>query len=218
MNIFKLFLVLLFFFNFNVNLSAYKTDSKKEIKTLYKELNLSKKIKFTVFKAALKGFVKIKELKKRNILTIVDFSKPSTQERLFVIDLEHKKILIQSYVAHGQNSGENKAKHFSNKANSHQSSLGFYITAETYMGKHGYSLRLDGLEQGINDNARSRNIVIHKASYVSQSFIKQNGRLGRSWGCPALPEEKYKAIIDLIKEGSCLFIYAKNYSKKTNFI
>ena len=219
----------LFYLLFLISFSTLTNDilsqnsiiySKAETKKLYKQLNLDKRLKFNVFNTALSGFYKIKTIKKSTLLTIIDFSKPSTQERLFVIDLEHKNLLIQSYVAHGQNSGENKAKRFSNTEDSHQSSLGFYLTAETYTGKHGYSLRLDGIEKGINNNARLRNIVIHKASYVSKSFIKKNGRLGRSWGCPALPQEKNKEIINLIKEGSCLFIYAKDktYLKRSKFI
>jgi hypothetical protein len=113
-------------------------------------------------------------------------------------------------VAHGKNSGENIADSFSNDSKSLKSCLGFFLTAETYTGKHGYSLKLDGLEPGINDNARQRAIVIHGADYVSASFAQQHGRLGRSWGCPALPTDRSKEIIDKISQGSCLFIYGND--------
>jgi hypothetical protein len=131
----------------------------------------------------------------------------SNSKRLWVIDLATNTILFQSLVAHGRNTGEEFAKSFSNSAQSFKSSLGFYATGEIYSGKHGMSLRLDGLEKGINDNARSRGVVVHGANYVSNSFIKNNKRLGRSQGCPALPEELSKEIINVIKDKSCLFIY-----------
>lgn len=145
---------------------------------------------------------------KPNILTIIDFSKPSTEERLFVVDLKELKILTQSLVAHGRNTGENWAKNFSNVSGSYESSLGFYKTAETYYGSKGFSMRLDGLEKNINCQARSRAIVVHAADYVSAGFAKAHGRLGRSQGCPALPKELNEKIIQQITGGSLLFIYA----------
>ena len=146
----------------------------------------------------------------KKVLTLIDFSKPSTEERLFIIDVENRKLLFQTFVAHGKNSGVNIATRFSNRSGSLKSSLGFFITAETYYGKHGYSLRLDGMEKGINDNARKRAIVVHGAKYVSDDFIRKYNRLGRSWGCPAVSDDLSKEIIDLIKDGSCLFIYANS--------
>ena len=131
----------------------------------------------------------------------------SKKQRLWVIDLKNNIILFQSLVAHGRNSGNEFAGKFSNNPQSYQSSLGFYATGETYYGKHGYSLRLDGLEKEINNNARKRAIVIHGADYVSENFIKQNGRLGRSLGCPSLPMNISKEIIDTIKNKSGLFVY-----------
>ncbi|WP_298648859.1 murein L,D-transpeptidase catalytic domain family protein, partial [uncultured Proteiniphilum sp.] len=128
--------------------------------------------------------------------------------RMYVLDMAKKEILFVSYVSHGRNSGENYATSFSNRDGSHQSSLGFYRTASTYKGGNGYSLQLDGLEKGINDKARQRAIVIHGADYCSENVIRSTGRLGRSFGCPALPRELTKPIIDTIKEGSLLFIYA----------
>lgn len=164
-------------------------------------------------KYALSGYAALNEagkITKQNIITIVDFSKPSTEERLFVINLKTKKVIAKSLCAHGRNSGEIWAEKFSNSSESYQSSLGFYIANETYDGKNGFSLKLDGQEAGINDNARDRGVVIHAADYVSKDFIANNGKLGRSQGCPALPIEKNEKIISLIRGGTCLFIYHPN--------
>lgn len=164
---------------------------------------------FKSFSEALKGFYLLKEkgIIQKDILTLIDFSLSSNVKRLWVIDLGSNKILFHSLVAHGKNTGEEMASAFSNANSSNKSSLGFYVTGEVYQGKHGLSLRLDGLEKGVNNNARERAIVIHGADYVSESFIKGNKRLGRSLGCPALPLELTDAIIDEIKDKSCLFIY-----------
>ncbi|WP_310595389.1 murein L,D-transpeptidase catalytic domain family protein [Flavobacterium sp.] len=165
--------------------------------------------KLESFTQALKGFYKLKErgVIKKDILTLIDFSLSSNMKRLWVIDLASKTILYQSLVAHGRNTGEEFANSFSNAAQSFKSSLGFYATGEVYNGKHGLSLRLDGLEKGINDNARNRGVVMHAADYVSNSFVKNNRRLGRSQGCPAIPVGLSKDIIGAIKDKSCLFIY-----------
>lgn len=164
---------------------------------------------FKIFTQALKGFYLLKEkgLIQKNILTVIDFSMSSNKERLWVIDLDTNTIMFNSLVAHGRNSGDEYAAEFSNRPESFKSSLGFYSTAEIYNGKHGMSLRLDGLEKGLNDNARERAVVIHGADYVSTSFIRNNKRLGRSLGCPALPVELTSKIIQMIKDKSCLFIY-----------
>ena len=161
------------------------------------------------FTEALTGFYKMKEkgLVQKDILTIIDFSLSSNVKRLWVIDLATNTVLFQSLVAHGRNTGDEFATSFSNQDSSNKSSLGFYATAEVYNGKHGQSLKLDGLEKGINDHARQRGIVIHAANYVSESFINKNKRLGRSQGCPALPEDISAEIIQLIKNKSLLFIY-----------
>jgi hypothetical protein len=190
-----------------LNGSDSRDGKSSEIQLLYKECGLKDILSFNVFDLAVTGLRKINGIQNSKIITIIDFSKPSTSERFFVIDLENKKLLYSTLVAHGKNSGENYAKSFSNESESLKSCLGFFITNETYNGDNGYSLMLDGLEPGINDNARNRSIVIHGAAYVSEAFIKENGRLGRSWGCPALPESISKEIIDLISKGSCLFIY-----------
>ncbi|HNP32401.1 MAG TPA: murein L,D-transpeptidase catalytic domain family protein [Flavobacterium sp.] len=164
---------------------------------------------YECFNLALKGFYNLKQrgLVQKNILTLVDFSLSSNTKRLWVIDLEKNKILFQTLVAHGRNTGEEFANEFSNQAESFKSSIGFYATGEIYNGKHGLSLKLDGLEKGLNDNARERQVVVHGADYVSESFIKQNKRLGRSQGCPAIPVEMNEKIINVIKDKSCLFIY-----------
>ena len=156
----------------------------------------------------------------KDILTVIDFTKPSTEKRLFVIDLKLKKILFISYVAHGRNSGEKYATSFSNREGSFKSSLGFYKTENTYYGKNGYSLVLDGLERGINDKAKERAIVMHGAAYADPSTIRSCGRLGRSLGCPALPLAVSKKIIDTIKGGTLLYIHGddKTYASLSTFI
>ena len=161
------------------------------------------------FSQALKGFYDLKEkgLVKKDILTLIDFSLSSNVKRLWVIDLSTNTVLLNSLVAHGRNTGEEFATSFSNTDSSFKSSLGFYATGEIYNGKHGKSLKLDGLERGLNDRARDRGVVMHAADYVSEDFIRNHNRLGRSQGCPAVPVELNDAIIDLIKNKSCLFIY-----------
>ena len=161
------------------------------------------------FMEALKGFTKLKEkgLITKNILTLIDFSLSSNVKRLWVIDLDSNEVLINSLVAHGRNTGDEFASSFSNVSESFKSSLGFYATGEIYRGKHGTSLKLDGLEKGINSNARDRAVVIHGADYVSESFIHNNKRLGRSLGCPAIPLALTEKIISTIRDKSCLFIY-----------
>jgi hypothetical protein len=188
---------------------------------LYKQLN-NTDLKFEIFEYALDGYLNLisqNKLDNSKYLTIIDMNMSSNSKRLFIINMHEKKIEYQSIVAHGRNSGDEFAKYFSNTINSHKSSIGFYKTAETYVGKHGLSLRLDGLEFS-NNNARKRAIVIHSADYASEIFIKKYGRLGRSFGCPALPKKDYKEIIQKIKAGSALFIYSSNqdYLDKSNFI
>lgn len=165
------------------------------------------------FENGVKGFYHLRsqgKLENENVLSIVDFSLPSSKKRLFVIDMENFKILFNTYVAHGRNSGKEYAVKFSNSPSSFKSSLGFYITKETYTGEHGFSLKLEGEEKGINDNALSRAIVIHCADYVDERFVKSQGYIGRSLGCPALPEKYSKPIIETIKDGSCFFIFSPN--------
>ena len=146
-------------------------------------------------------------VEKPETLTVIDYSKPSTEPRLWVLDLTNGNVLFEERVAHGQGSGDNLATKFSNNPDSHQSSLGLFLTGDTYSGKHGYSLRLHGLEPGVNDRAMERAIVIHGASYVSGASVATLGRLGRSWGCPALATGIIRPVIDRIKGGSLMFAY-----------
>ena len=140
-------------------------------------------------------------------LTVIDYSKPSSQKRLWVFNLAKGELMYEELVAHGQGSGEAKPTLFSNQEDTHQSSLGLFVTDDTYVGKNGYSLHLDGLDAGVNDRARERAIVMHGAPYVSEAFIKANGRLGRSWGCPAIRNDVARDIIDRIKGGGLVFAY-----------
>jgi L,D-transpeptidase catalytic domain len=207
----------------NLLLSEINIENKT-IAAAYETMHLNEfGLSIQTFEYAIKGFnylVLNGRLAKDNIISIVDFSLPSSKKRLFVIDLNNCQVLFNTYVAHGVNSGKEYANQFSNKPSSYKSSLGFYETQNTYIGGHGYSLRLEGLENGINDNASNREIVIHGAAYVNESLIKAQGYIGRSWGCPALPESLYKPIIDKIKNGSCLFIYspANSYLQKSKII
>ncbi|WP_194976910.1 murein L,D-transpeptidase catalytic domain family protein [Aquiflexum lacus] len=176
-----------------------------------------------ILSLGIKGYLKLKaegNMPEGKPLTVIDFSLPSSEKRMWIINMKDGVILHFGHVSHGRNSGDLMAQKFSNKNSSFMSSLGFYLTAETYQGKHGYSLRLDGLEPGFNDNARERAIVIHGADYAREDFIKQTGRLGRSLGCPALPQEITTEIIDLIKDRSVIFIYGKddNYLNQSQIL
>lgn len=154
------------------------------------------------------------------ILTVIDYSLPSTRPRLWVLDLERKKLLFRELVSHGVNTGENYARLFSNRKGSRQSSLGLFLTEQTYVGRNGYSLRLHGLERGVNHRALERTIVMHGAWYVSETFAEEHGRLGRSWGCPALERHVAPEVIDTIKDGSLLFVYYpdKNWLRSSPFL
>jgi hypothetical protein len=147
------------------------------------------------------------DVKRPSLLTVIDYSLPSTQARLWVIDVARRRPLFRELVAHGRGSGDDLADRFSNEPGSHQSSLGLFLTGEVYTGSNGYSLRLDGLEPGVNDRARERAIVMHGAPYVSTSVAQAMGRLGRSWGCPALRSGVAREVIDAIKGGSLVFVY-----------
>jgi len=165
---------------------------------------------FEVFQAGMRGYFKLlgnEKLKNKRYITIIDFSQASTEKRLWVIDLYIGRICYNTLVAHGKNTGEDRAYKFSNRPKSNMSSLGFYLTENIYIGKHGYSMRLDGLEKGINDNAKKRAIVVHPADYVTEEFVAKHGRLGRSFGCPALPPERSTDIINTIKGNSLFYIY-----------
>ena len=179
-------------------------------------------LRFEVFEKAMTGYLNLRQTghlaASQPRLTVVDFDLPSTEKRLWVLDLDRDKILFHTLVAHGHNSGENGADQFSNTDQSNMSSLGFYVTGQEYEGKHGHSLRLQGLDEGFNTNAFARSIVMHGADYVSEDFIRQNGRLGRSLGCPALPLDQYSQIIDQVKGGSCLFLNKSNAGYTSKFL
>jgi hypothetical protein len=200
-----------------------KATFEMKVEALYHNLNSNHLAmpKLTSFSEALKGFYQLREkgLVEKNILTLIDFSLSSNTKRLWVIDLATDTILINTFVAHGRNTGDEFATTFSNAASSFKSSLGFYVTGEIYNGKHGMSLKLDGMERGVNDKARERGIVMHAADYVSTAFIKNNKRLGRSQGCPAIPAELTNEIIQTIKNKSCLFIFhpSRNYDAEGKF-
>lgn len=164
---------------------------------------------YEVYKKALTGFLNLKAGNNidKNILTIIDYSISSNFNRMWVIDLNKMEVVHASLVAHGRNSGEEFAGSFSNTPSSYKSSLGFYVTGETYTGKHGLSLCLDGVEPGINDKARERAIVMHGADYVSSDFILRNGRLGRSYGCPSIPMEDHERYINMLSGKSCIYIH-----------
>jgi hypothetical protein len=163
-----------------------------------------------VLRAALDAYSRAEQMgavAKTGLLTIIDYSRPSIEPRLWVIDLAAGRSLYHELVAHGRGSGDNLATAFSNDPDSHMSSLGLFVTGEPYVGKNGYSLRLQGLDRGVNDNALARAIVVHGAPYVSEDVARKLGRLGRSWGCPAVPESVAHALIDTIKGGTVLFAY-----------
>lgn len=196
------------------------------ISSVYNQIDFTgnKKMSFDAFATAYKGYLNLSDAGKLNankpILTVADFSLSSKEQRLWIIDLNAKKVLFNDYVAHGQGSGGEFATAFSNTENSHQSSIGFYVTGETYVGKHGNSLRLHGMDEGFNSAAYRRAVVVHGADYVSPQFIASQNRLGRSWGCPAVASNAIGKVIDYIGGGTCLFIYApqKNYIASSSWV
>ncbi|MCF4102397.1 murein L,D-transpeptidase catalytic domain family protein [Gillisia sp. M10.2A] len=174
------------------------------------------------FKNGMIGYYKLSEenLVNKKILTIIDFSLSSTKKRMWVMDMTTNKVLYNTVVAHGKNTGGEFATKFSNKVNSLQSSLGFYVTGETYYGKNGLSMFIDGMEKEFNSKARERYVVVHGANYANPSFINKIGRLGRSYGCPAVPTALTAEIIDLIKDKSVLYIHSadKSYAENSKMI
>lgn len=185
-----------------------------EISLIYDSLQLEKLgLKKEAFTYAYTGYKNLEEqdvFTKEGLLTICDFSQSSRKKRLYIIDLNNFKLLMNTYVAHGRNSGEEYAKKFSNKPESHQSSLGFYKTKKTYVGGHGLALVLSGLEKGFNDKAERRKIVMHGSEYVGENYLSHSKYIGRSFGCPAIPKNLAGKLITAIKNGTCLFIYHPN--------
>lgn len=176
----------------------------------------------SVFEQAMKGYSKLKEDGKvsNEILSVIDFDLSSTKKRLWILDMNSKKVLFNTYVAHGRNTGVEFANKFSNAVNSHQSSLGFYVTGTTYYGKNGLSLYMDGMEKGFNSNARKRYVVIHGADYATKNFIRKYGRLGRSYGCPSVPSNIAKDLIAQIKGKSVVYIHKndQNYLSRSAYL
>lgn len=191
--------------------SATNNGPEGKAATIYSELHLADAgLSQDAFNYAWTGYETLVEngtINRDQYLTICDFSQSSSKKRLYVIDVENNELVTNTYVAHGKNSGGEFATKFSNKPESLQSSLGFFVTRGTYIGKHGLSLRLDGVEPGINDKAMYRTIVIHGAEYVDPARAKAGVFMGRSWGCPAVPQKESAQLINTIKNGTCLFIY-----------
>jgi len=189
-----------------------KETSDNSALMMYQTLKLdSLGLSQAAFNYAVRGMERLEQagkLANTDLITIVDFSLASSKKRLFVIDLKNGKVLFNTLVSHGRNSGTAVATEFSNAPESFKSSLGFYVTGQTYRGEHGYSLRLQGEEAGINDNALSRGIVMHSAAYVNDKLASLQGYIGRSLGCPAIPEKVHKMIIEQIRNGTCLFLYS----------
>jgi hypothetical protein len=187
---------------------ATEYNHDNEIRQLYTDCGLENLMPFEAFSLSYQGYEKYKPAKP--LLAICDFTKPSSQKRFFVVDLDKKKLLYQSLVAHGKNSGELIAQSFSNEPSSLKSPLGFFSVGSVINSpKHGTALLLNGLEKNLNDNARLREIIIHGADYVCDEFVQQHGRLGRSFGCPALPADLIDEVAPVLANGSLLYIYAK---------
>lgn len=203
--------------NSNVNVTLDTENNELLIENLYEECNLTDKLDYNVFKQAVDGLSSI-DLANKKLLSIIDYSKPSTEKRFFIIDVENRKLLYHTLVAHGKKSGYLIATKFSNKIGSNKSCLGFFRTGNSYFGLRGYSLKLEGLEKGINDNASQRGIIIHGANYVDERLANGNGVIGRSWGCPAVSKKLSKEIINLLRGGSLLYIYADDEVYKENSV
>jgi len=206
--------------NLNKPVSAHEL-LEKYVDNIYESAHLQESgLTFNIFKKALTGFINLKIANKlpenSSMLTVIDFTKSSCEKRMWIIDVLNKALVLKTWVAHGNGSGMDMASRFSDKINSFKSSVGFYLTDDVYYGKHGRSLRLDGMDAGFNKNARSREIVVHAADYVGQNIIEEKGRLGRSQGCPAVAPEVADQVIDAIKDKTVMFINgnARHYSSK----
>ncbi|TBW30397.1 murein L,D-transpeptidase catalytic domain family protein [Gramella sp. KN1008] len=201
-----------------------KKTFKEKVADLYQTftLNSATMPKLTVFEKAMNGYSKLNEAGKVSnpLLTIIDFDLSSKQKRMWILNMDTQEVIFNTFVAHGKNTGGEFANKFSNKVNSHQSSLGFYVTGETYYGKNGLSLFIDGMEKNFNSNARKRYVVIHGADYAEPEFINRVGRLGRSYGCPAVPNKLAKNLINKIKGRSVVYIHKndKNYQAVSKYV
>jgi len=218
----------LYFSNAQTGLSKERQLALKKaelnIKELYNELNAAQyDLSFTAFRYAYIGYQTMKKqhrLNNKELFSIIDFTKDSNSKRFYTIDLEKMKIVYYTYVAHGKKSGERMATSFSDAVESNKSSIGFYITGNTYNGGNGYSLILHGDEKGYNSNLAKRSVVVHAADYANEDYIARNGRMGRSLGCPALPENIYKQVIETIKEKTMIFAYYNDakYLKTSKYL
>jgi hypothetical protein len=205
------------------NSSSYKSEPVSMSTELYEGLKLDEKgLSKETLDYAIKGYEKLLAkgvVKNNQYITIVDFSQTSRKKRFYLLDVKNNKLVHNTFVSHGKNTGVDVAEKFSNKINSEQSSLGFYVTTETYTGKHGLSMRLAGQEKDFNDNAEARGIVVHGAAYVNANRVN-SPFMGRSQGCPALPEAEYAKVINIIKGGSVMFIYSpdENYLQESQLL
>ena len=218
----------MYFSNAQTGLSKERQLALKKaelnIKELYNELNAAQyNLSFTAFRYAYIGYQTMKKqhrLNNKELFSIIDFTKDCNSKRFYTIDLEKMKIVYYTYVAHGKKSGERMATSFSDAVESNKSSIGFYITGNTYNGGNGYSLMLHGDEKGYNSNLAKRSVVVHAADYANEDYIARNGRMGRSLGCPALPENIYKQVIETIKEKTMIFAYYNDakYLKTSKYL
>jgi hypothetical protein len=196
---------------------------EQHVKKVYDKTDLKKSgLSYLVFERAFTGYQNFRQQglasADKQVMTVVDFTMPSNKKRMWIIDLKTNKVLYNELVAHGRNTGNVTAEHFSNEPNSYMSSMGFYITDKTYFGKHGLSLRLSGMDKAYNSKAMERAIVLHGADYVSESFVKQYGRLGRSLGCPAVSREVSGDVIELIKDNTVLYIHSADQKYTSTFL
>lgn len=218
----------MYFSNAQTGLSKERQLALKKaelnIKELYNELNAAQyDLSSTAFRYAYIGYQTMKKqhrLNNKELFSIIDFTKDCNSKRFYTIDLEKMKIVYYTYVAHGKKSGERMATSFSDAVESNKSSIGFYITGNTYNGGNGYSLILNGDEKGYNSNLAKRSVVVHAADYANEDYIARNGRMGRSLGCPALPENIYKQVIETIKEKTMIFAYYNDakYLKTSKYL
>ena len=218
----------MYFSNAQTGLSKERQLALKKaelnIKELYNELNAAQyDLSFTAFRYAYIGYQTMKKqhrLNNKELFSIIDFTKDCNSKRFYTIDLEKMKIVYYTYVAHGKKSGERMATSFSDAVESNKSSIGFYITGNTYNRGNGYSLILNGDEKGYNSNLAKRSVVVHAADYANEDYIARNGRMGRSLGCPALPENIYKQVIETIKEKTMIFAYYNDakYLKTSKYL
>jgi hypothetical protein len=209
-------------FNDSAETVTNTNSASMKAAALYHSLDLDKLgLSFDAMTYAYKGYQELmnKGVIQDEVLTVIDFSQPSSKKRMYIIDMKSGKVLFNTYVAHGKNTGLEKAERFSNRIESLQSSLGFYVTKGTYSGKHGLSLKLDGQEAGWNDNAEARAVVVHGAQYIGSGRANA-AYMGRSFGCPAVPQSQAKTVINLIKDGTCLFIYhpTEQYLKSSKLL